>query len=454
MTNAAPLPGTPATTLASSATLPDFPRARAVEAWLDGLRCDGPDRLDNATDDEGARTLFVLDNDYGELTTVMYLILGQACFRSTRVLVSPRLYPTNHDALPGRVAQWNNEQDVANAIDTLRPRLVVFASGYLMKVHALLDAEALARLCELARGQGAVVATADPFLGLVPPGEAEDLRKLISIDIPAKADAMLLTARRMGNTILHRSLSGAERVLRAYPHLYPTYTDMEGLLATDTDSRNVSFFNEKLLVPPRLLSVSPNAGGGPLETDGRLHWVFIISQADNTTQSIFEGPAQFARIVATRLAEAAELGRHAIFLGPTDLSNLVRSALQSHERIHLLPFCSFRSAMALLLTAEYCFYWNVVSHSILMQLWNGRPVILFDRGHLARAMPTIYERVIAWYYQGYEPPYVDQKSPLSLAALERAVAPQADRRTELMARYRRAPSPADLMQSLLSRAVA
>jgi hypothetical protein len=414
----------------------EFPAAPAIERWLESL-C--PPVADN---DDRTPALFILDNDFGELTTVLYLILGQECFRNARILLSPRLYQNNRDAFPERMGLWTSERDLAEAIETLQPAIVVFASAYLMPVHDLLTADAIERLCTLARRHNAAVVTADPFLGLLTQW-AGRLEQLISIDIPDNADESLRTVKRSADRMLHERLAEVERVLREVPHLYPSHTDMEGIETFRADGRNLSFFNDALLLPPHLDEAKP--GDAP-------HWMFVISEADYSTQFMSLGNAGFARVVANLLVQSVRLGRHAIFVGPTVLLELVRHQLAPDPRIHLVRYCSFRRFLSLLLSAEYTFYWNVVSHSILMQLWNGRPVLLFNRGHLARAVRPIYERVIAWYYQGWEPPYLDHDAELSLATLEQAVAGHAERRGQIMERFRRAPSPAGVLGSLLERA--
>ncbi|HTD82314.1 MAG TPA: hypothetical protein VK648_00830 [Gemmatimonadaceae bacterium] len=404
-----------------------LPGGRAIETWLESL----------CTSRGGnGHVLFILDNDFGELTTVMYLVLGQECLGDARILLSPRLYEKNHDTLPGRIALWTSEEDLVQAIETFQPAVVVFASGYLMPVHRLLTAAALERLCELARRHHAVVVTADPFLGLVSQWSGR-VEQLISIDIPEHASESLITVKQSADRMLHTALAEAERVLRNVPHLYPSYTDMDGLETAIEDNRNLSFFNDALLLPPEIRAVRSD------------HWMFVVSEADYATQVMFLGSIEFARIVASLLTQTARLGRDAIFVGPNELVDLVNLTLAgTHERIHLLRYCSFRRFLSLLLSAEYSFYWNVVSHSILMQLWNGRPVILFNRGHLARAVPAIYDRVIAWYYQGWEPPYLDHNAALSLSVLEAAVAGHAQQRDRIMERFRRAPSPSALLSSL------
>lgn len=436
---------------------PSSPRAQAVELWLERLSsCQATQRTARAGHDdaEGHGVLFILDNDFGELTLVLYLLLGQDCFREARVLVSPRLYEKNRDALPGRLGPWASEAELIEAIDTRRPRVVVFASAYLLPVHGLLTVEALERVIEAARQKGAAVVTADPFLGLISQWSSRGLEQLISIDIPKAADERLRAMKRGADALLHRALAAVEHIVRPLPHLYPSPTDLAALAPAISDSRNVCFFNEALLLPSHL-SAPPDANDEP-EAPDRPHWMFVISLVDFQTQVMFHGAARFAAIVAQLLTRASELGRDAILLGPDELCDLLKRELskQSAARrahIHLLSFCSFRRAMSLLLTAEHCFYWNVVSHTILMQLSNGRPVILFDRGHLVRALPALYERVIAWYYQGWEPPYLDPEASLSLADLAEATTSHARHRGDLMARFRRAPSPAELLESLLAR---
>ena len=57
-------------------------------------------RLPKRTDE--ARLLFVLDNDYGELTTAMFFLHGQALANRATVLLPPRLHTTNGGTLSVR----------------------------------------------------------------------------------------------------------------------------------------------------------------------------------------------------------------------------------------------------------------------------------------------------------------------------------------------------------------
>lgn len=426
-------------------------RTSAIETWLELLSTlPNGQQEEPGSASEGSRVLFILDNDFGELTTVLYLVLGQQTFRNARILVSPRLYDSNHDALPGRLDVWHSAEELTAVLGCFEPRVVVFASAYLLPVHGLLSAEQLGELCEQARRLGALVVTADPFLGLISQWSSRGLQELISIDIPKDASHELVALKKMGDALLHSALGAAEKVLRTVPHLYPSFTDMSGLEPAEGDQRNLCFFNNALLLPPGLAAAGADPRSGDLGAgDDIPHWMFLISLVDYQSRSMFVGSLEFARTVAHLLAQTARLGRRAIFLGPSELIDLIRLVQPADDRIQLLSFCSFRRAMSLLLTAEYSFYWNLVSHSILMQLWNGRPVILLDPGHLVRAIPEIYPRILAWYYQGWEPPFLDPQADLSLASLQEAVGPHASRREDIMARFRRAPSPTELLDALV-----
>jgi len=410
-------------------------RTGTLERWLERLSAGLTEREETGN----VPVLFILDNDFGELTTVLYLVLGQECFRGARVLLPPRLFEKNQQALPGRMELWTAERDLVEAIERLRPRVIIFASAYLLPVHGLLGAEALGRVLEVARRARAVVATADPFLGLISQWAGQGLEQLISIDIPKAADARLLAAKRGADALLHRELAAVEKHLRPLPHLYPSHPDLTELTPSVTDGRNLGFFNEALLLPPEL--------EGPASPP---HWMFVLSLVDFQTQVMFHGPARFATLVQRLLTQTVELGRQAILLGPDALCELLKPLLPKNEQIQVLSFCSFHRAMSLLLAAEHCFYWNVVSHTLLMQLANGRPAILFDRGHLVRAVPELYPRVLAWYYQGWAPPYLDPDAELSLAALAQVKDAHAQHRATLLARFRRAPAPSELLRSLLS----
>lgn len=417
------------------------PAVARVERWLDGLiapEIASTRRRGDPTTAANARLMFVLDNDYGELTTLMYLLLGQELAGRATLLLPPRLFERNSGALPGRTHCWRAEEDVMRAVEAHAPDVVFLCSAYLFAIHELLSTEALERMVGALKARGCRVVTADPYLGLM---SLRDPREIVSIDIPADAHPMLRDAKTKADAMLHRCLVPAERILRDCHHLYPSYADPGVGTTGSSDARNVSFYNPELVVPPDAL---PAPGGA------RPHWVFTISAADQDTQGMFTGSQELVGIIVDKLMQTIAAGRHPVFIGPDELVKNVRDRIPYADGVDLLTFCPFNRIISLLLTAEHAFYWNVVSHSILIRLMNGMPVVLFDRGHLARAITPMYERVIGWYYQGWEPPYVDHAQPLTLDALRRVTDSFAAHAERTRRGFERAPSPAEMIASVLA----
>ena len=126
--------------------------------------------------------------------------------------------------------------------------------------------------------------------------------------------------------------------------------------------------------------------------------------------------------------------------------------MPSADGIDMLSHCPFNRYMALLLSAEHAFYWNAVSHSLLIRLFNQLPVALFDRGHLLRTAPSIHDRIVSWYYQGVEPPIRNHREPLTLETVEGWVAEYRPEAARVVDRFRRAPSPEEMIADLMARA--
>ena len=427
-----------------------------AERWIEGLASvPGGDPVPSGAAEPSAapvrvgdaRLLFVLDDDYGELTTLMYLVLGQDFARRATLLLPDRLYASNADALPGRTGRYGSPDDVLRVVDAERPHVAFLLSAYLYSVHGNMSLEALERLVELLRDRGCRVVTGDPFLGML---SRQDPRTLVEIDLPQGAPASYREAKAAQEALLHTHLPRSERILRRAHHLYPAFADVPASLAGAPDARNVSFFNPRLLLP----DAAPGEGGPPranAASDGaaRPHWLFILSMADFHTQTTFESHAEFAAIVVAKLVEAREAGRHPILIGPGELVETLIHRMPRADGVDVLRYCSFRRLISLLLTAEYAFYWNAVSHSLLIRLFNRLPVILFDKGHLVRNVRPMYRRVVDWYYQGWEPKFLDHRRPLALEVLEEHAADYRRAADRILQGFRRAMAPEEMIQAIL-----
>jgi hypothetical protein len=150
------------------------------------------------------------------------------------------------------------------------------------------------------------------------------------------------------------------------------------------------------------------------------------------------------------LLETAAAGRRAILVGPELLVDALVQRIPTAEGIDILTFCRFQEFTSLLLSAEVAFYWNVVSHSILLRLFSGRPVVLFDRGHLVRNVSVIEDRIVRWYYQGLAPTYQDDRQVLTETTVARWVEEQQRVNTQRIDRYRAAPSPDAMVSHIMA----
>ncbi|HJP03281.1 MAG TPA: hypothetical protein QF764_16075 [Planctomycetota bacterium] len=383
--------------------------------------------------------LFVLDEDYGELTTVMMLLIGQELSEQVVLAMPPRLAAQNAGALGGRTRVFADRAQLERIIEELAPGFVLLCSAHLFGVHGLLCGDDLERLVADLALRGCPWATTDPFLGLL--GERE-VGALLSIDLPPGSPPELRERRRADEALLAGHFRRSARLCRGVAHLYPAPDPRERSPADGPP--HWSFFN-----PALILDLPATSADDPVGDGEHPFWLFVLSSTDLDTQTLFEGP-RFVDLVAGRMLDALAAGRRALLVGPDELLDEVAKRSPAREGLEFLPFCSFENLAALVLAAECAFYWNAVSHSILLRLLNGAPVVLFDRGHLLRNIPDLGERISSRTYQGIEPPHADHRDPLLLQAVS---AWSADARAEADRRlqgFRAAPSPQELLNHLLT----
>src|SRR5262249_55436140 len=158
--------------------------------------------------------------------------------------------------------------------------------------------------------------------------------------------------------------------------------------------------------------------GAPAITEtGKPLWVFVVASRDYELQAAYDGKEGFARLLVAKLEDAIACGRHPVLIAPYSCVRSIVAHVEARgvlplDRVTLMTLLSFRRFSALLLGAEYVFYWNALSHSMFMRLFNEQPTFLFDRGHLVRNVTPLYEQIVRWYYQGWEPVYLDSRQPL------------------------------------------
>ena len=410
------------------------PDVFAIERWLEQLS------TMPAQVPPGPRLLFVLDNDFGELTTVKYFLLGQELAARSTLLLPDRLYAHNADTLPGRTHRYASVNDILQVVDREHPAVVFLCSGYLLWDHLAFTANELEHLVDGLRARGCRIVTADPFLGML---SRQDPRTLITIDVPTSHPVwtaeQLRETKRPVEERMRVAFAESERILRDTHHVYPAGGDVPVDDAAKTDERNLAFFNSHLVRPPsrtRDTTVTP-------------HWLFVLTGADCGVQMLYHGEAGFADLVASKLVETVAAGRHPILIAPGDFIEKLMPRMPTAEGIDVLPYAPFIRFMSLLLGAEHVFYWNAVSHSLLIRLFNQQPIVLFDRGHLLRNAGGIRDRIVRWYYQGWEPPIRDHRERLTLDTVNAWVEEYGALAARLVNGFRRAPSPAKLVADLV-----
>ena len=411
-----------------------------TERWLESLV---PDTDAMATGN--SRVLFVLDADYGELTTAMCLLLGQGLATRATLLLPPRLFVTNKDVLPGRTHCFGSLDDVMARVDAEPPELVFLCSGYVYSLHELLTLEGLEQLVQVLGERGCRVVTSDPFLGLL-----SDLGNstTVSLDIPKEAPPRLRYLKEVVDEQLESQLAVSARILEEIPHLYPAYpaADQHTTLAA---ARSVSFFN------PRLVRRADEPGGDAPIVAGKPLWLFVIASSDYEVQTMFHGKDRYVDLVVEKLEQALRADRHPVFIGPYDCVQALIHHMASAggrcelEGVTLMTFCPFKHFSALVLSAEYVFYWNMLSHSMFLRLFNGLPVFLFDRGHLVRNVTPLHERIVDWYYQGWDPIYLDQEQALRPEHLKVSASRYREAAIDVNTRMRRSPAPELMIEQLL-----
>ncbi len=114
-----------------------------------------------------------------------------------------------------------------------------------------------------------------------------------------------------------------------------------------------------------------------------------------------------------------------------------------------MSFCGHSLFMDLLLEAEYAFYWNLVSNSLLIRMVNRKPVFFFGHGHLANAMPRLLEFAMAAYFPGAQLALLDQADALSAGDLAKRASAQDHTLARAIENLYRSPSPAELVEYMV-----
>jgi hypothetical protein len=375
-----------------------------------------------------ANVLFVVDNDFGALGTVMYLLHGQPLAQRSTLLL-PSAAHALHGALAVASRPYASLGDILQVVEAESPAVVVLCSGYLLASQGLLTLREVRSLVRELRRRGCAVATSDPFLGTY--------RRVAQAKVPSKSGGILEAAAGLwpnGAAFLHamrvrRHVHEVAGVMEGLAHLYPVQAPQ-----APAGPRRISFFNARYFGRPRAAS---------------REWLFVLAKFDFEYQQAAHGRQRFIELVAAKLREALSQGRRATFIGPAAAVEALRAHFGPEPGVTLLPACPFAEFERRLLDAQAAFYWQVFSTSTFLRLWNGLPVFFFDAGHASRLLRPMYDAGIASDYMGRPPAMLDIAQPLDAGALMARSGEFADIANAALARLKALPAPEEAIREIV-----
>jgi len=406
-------------------------------------------------DSLNGRALFVIDNDFGALGTVMYLLHGQELSKRSTILLPQRAHELHGARLPVANRPYRSTQDILDIVDAEAPEVVCLFSGYVLALQGVLTIDALGELVRELRRRGCKVATSDPFLGTFHRiAEAElpnspiprFLDRLIS-GVPRAQGRVAGYFRLLGRKRLASHVRRVADILEDVAHVYPVPID--GLEARGSATR-VSFFNPKYLRTAEELRRNSDAVSARLHVPGGTRrWLFVLAQFDLEFQERKHGRKGFVDLVARMIRETLKAGRHATFIGPAVITDALSVEFGRNASVSLLPYCAYEEFEQRLLDAEFAFYWQIFSTSSFLRLWNGLPVFFFDPGHNAHLLSALKATGLEYYYLADPPIYLDAARPLdgdSLTGQSAGFGASAD---ESRRRLAHLPAPASMLEAIV-----
>lgn len=330
----------------------------------------------------GPRVLCVLSADFGEYVTASLFARGQ---------------PFDvHFALPPALAQfvpqgrrghssYRTLEEVARMVGSVRPDVVLVASGYLFAVNRIASTEELSAFLRSVRDAGAALATTDPWLRIwaLEPGA----RYAIHSVARGGEDAEL--SGRM--TALQKSL---EELFAVVPHVFAVP------LADEKRSWR-PFFN------PAFAQQAAARRRDGAES------LFVLSREDYVFLAGFERQAFFSALESGIARLLERRGNRLRFVAPPEIGTFLAQRWGNEPRVAYTGFCDFASFERLVREARYVAYWNLLSSSLLYCLYYGVPPIFFGTGHLAKVCPGLEAHAARQVYRGRPPPVRDLATALA-----------------------------------------
>jgi hypothetical protein len=400
------------------------------------------------------RLLFVIDNDYGALGTVMYMLHRQPIASQATLALPASRHQLHAGGLPVASRPYESLQDLLRIVEAERPEVVFLVSGFLLTRHNLLSYDELRELIVTLRARGCRVATSDPYLGTF--SEVAKANVLVrSSALHRNLERYLRVVPRVNKVIarlvelyskrrLERHVRRVTEVLRDVTRIHPVALD-----APRSGPQSISFSNPLYIrTPEELRANAAKVAALPGMDPHRPHWLFVLAQFDLEYQENKHGLKGFVAIVARKIGEALANGRHATFLAPAAIIDELAPMFAGNRGVSLLRACAFEEFEQRLLDAEIVFYWQIFSTSAFLRLWNGLPVFFFDQGHSSRLSRPMHEAGLKYYFMGGAPIYLDIEKTLEASALAGSNAGFRASARDSRERLARLPTPGEMVNAI------
>lgn len=379
---------------------------------------------------EGAplRLLVIVSGDYGELGGAMYFLRGLGLAEPPTVLLPRSLQHAVASSPQMQVHAYGSLADIERHLAAVQPQAVMLFSGYLLAIGSRFSLFNALSLLRTLRRTGVTVLTSDPFIGLINGPAALDFSYVLG-----SGGTALGRALRSRHLALRLAL--LKRQLRGCWHIYPS--PIERLHQGIRLKRTLSYFNAP---EPAVQRPSPQAQARP-------SWIFVLSQIDGLMQS---RTADFVPQLVQRLEDAVRLERTAVLVAPDFVLEGVRERIGTLAGVVLVGNEGFHDFMQRLMEAEYAFFWNYYSFSVIHRIIAGRPVFFFDEGHMVHILPALHEAGVTLFYDGWRPPLVSLGTTMAEADLNDRAA-DSRRRFEAIAHgLQRCDSPGTVLARAIS----
>lgn len=377
------------------------------------------------------KLLVIISRDYGELGGAMYFLNGIALDAPVMLMLPQGMREPD---LPGgsfALRRYDALNDIVQAVEQYSPDTVMLFSGYLLTIGRRFSLFNALRLFRFLRRKGISLLTSDPFIGLIRSPRSLAFSTVLDCHLHTRPALHRLAVWLMAHVLALRIYLMHKQLRRVW-HIYPSPMDAAQFLP---GHRWLSYFNGH---QGDAVSMAPEEDPAPA-------WIFVLSRVDCEIQTQRHGQSFIVQL-AGRLHDCVQAGRRAVLIGTPELVEVLRPKVLGEARIELRVEDSYASYMHSLMRAEYAFFWNYYSFSIIQRVIATRPVFFFDAGHMVTILPALAEAGIQTFYAGWRPPLLPMAASITTASLAAAALETRHQFQRISGRLAQGLSPQDLLQ--------